>query len=159
MTLALTRTEVRRRVVDTLGTFAGVGDAPDPRPWRESGIPYDVLLEHAGEADLVNTFAVKVAGTRSGRDRQRADVGTQANTDVLVRYVVELRAPPDQVADQDKADDLGHALLKFLFPVVSRSRGLTLVFDGFDVPTIDPAEGRWFVGGLRFVASHRLALE
>lgn len=148
--VGLTRTAVRQRVASKLA------EMPD---WSESGVPYDVLLAHAGDTDLYNTFAVKVAATNGGQGRRRADVGVMVNTAVLVRYVRELRGPPDQVPDLDAADDLGHAMLRFLFPAISRSRGLTLVFNAFDVPTIDPASGTWFVGGFSLTAAHRLALE
>jgi hypothetical protein len=150
---AVSRQEVRQRVAAQLAMLE-----TSSGQWEESGVPYDRLLAHGSANDIVNRFAVKVGTSTPQPGRQKRKVGTPVKTPVFVRFCVELRPPPDQVPDLDRAEAVGHELLVKAFEV-NRSVGLSLALEsGPDELVLEPAEGRWCTGGFKLVAYHRLAL-
>ena len=143
---------VRSRIATVISALSG---------WTESRYPPPMfrMATGGGIGHLHKTFAVEPAGTAPdppmAGQRQRLGDGVRTSTPISVHFAHRLRADA-AVADLDSAWD---AIELLIITVMSISlTNLHIALERVLTPIISPT-GEYFLAELRFIASHRLALQ
>jgi len=144
---SLTVSDLRTRVAGLVDAVAG---------FSESKVPYPNFGHDPSSVSHLR-FAVGATSTTPIQDRQRTTDGVTVQSSVSVLFSHRIK-PKDQVVSYGDALDSEHAIIKAIMIESSSMReDLQCVLSDIPRRDIDPA-GEWFLGEIRFIITHRLAL-
>lgn len=148
--MALKTSAIRQRIAAQISTSLG-GDG-----WNESRYVHDLF---GSDTDHIGPKAYSV-GIRSselvGNQRLRPADGAHVATEVEVVFSWRIRGDA-QKADYDAALDAENDLVKAVL-ATDRTDLSSLILDGIPARQVDDT-GTWFIGTLRFGATHMYALQ